>query len=148
MNKVIMIGRLTADPEIRYSAGANQTCIANFSIAVDRKFKREGEPEADFFYCTEFGKGAEFAEKWFKKGIKVVVEGRLQNDSYTNKDGQKVTTTKIIVEAQEFAESKSSSTQANNVPSNDGKSVNGKNTKSGDGFMNIPEGIDEELPFA
>lgn len=148
MNKVIMIGRLTADPEIRYSTGVNQTCIANFTIAVDRKFKREGEPEADFFFCTEFGKGAEFAEKWFKKGIKVVVEGRLQNDSYTNKDGQKVTATKIIVETQEFAESKSSASQTDNLPSNSKNAVNGKNTKSDDGYMNIPDGIEEELPFA
>ena len=147
MNLVVMVGRLTADPEIRYSNGQNQTCIANFSIAVDRRFKREGEPEADFFKCVEFGKSAEFAEKYFKKGMKIAITGRLENNNYTNKDGQKVYSTQIAVETQEFAESKSSASQTDNSSTNSRNAVNGENTKSDDGFMNIPEGLEEELPF-
>lgn len=147
MNTVAMVGRLTADPEIRYSTGQNQTCIANFTIAVDRRFKREEEPEADFFKCVEFGKSAEFAEKYFKKGTKIAITGRLENNNYTNKDGQKVYSTQIAVETQEFAESKSSASQTDNSPTNSKNAVNDKNTKSDDGFMNIPDGVDEELPF-
>lgn len=140
MNKVIMMGRLTRDPEIRYSQGADQIAIARFSLAVDRRWKREGEPEADFFNCTAFGKLAEFAEKYLRQGIKVVVTGRIQNDNYTNREGQKVYSVQIIVEEMEFAESK-----------------NGGNTKhegqqppsyTGDGFMQIPDGAEEELPFS
>lgn len=143
MNKVIQIGRLTRDPEVRYSQGQNATCIANFSIAVDRKFKREGEPTADFFNCTCFGKQGEFCEKYLRKGTKVALVGRLQNESYTNRDGANVTATKIMVEDIEFAESKN----AGGASENNGGSRPTPTGGAGDGFMNIPDGIDEELPF-
>ena len=103
MNKVILVGRLTRDPEIRYSQGANAMAIARFSIAVDRRFKREGEPDADFFNCSAFGKQAEFVERYLKQGTKMVVVGRIQNDNYTNKDGQKVYSVQIMVDELEFA---------------------------------------------
>ena len=133
MNKVIMMGRLTREPEI--SSSASGTTFARFSIAVDRKFKKEGEPDADFFNCTSFGKQAEFVEKYLKKGTKIVVSGRLQNNNYTNKDGQKVYDVRIMVEEIEFAESKG----------NDGASTE---KKPGNDFLNIPEGLVEELPFS
>ena len=138
MNKVILMGRLTRDPEVRYTQGDNAMAIARYSLAVDRRFKRDGEPDADFINCVAFGKSGEFAEKYLKKGTKVAVVGRIQTGSYTNKDGQKVYTTDVVVEEQEFAESKNSSSSDNNqsAPTN-------KNTD----FMNIPDGIDEELPF-
>jgi single-strand DNA-binding protein len=137
MNKVILMGRLTSDPEIRYSQG-NTSAIARFSLAVDRKFKRDGEPTADFFNLTAFGKQAEFCEKYLRKGIKVVTSGRLQNNNYTNKDGQMVYSTQILVEEIEFAESKAAS-ESNSNPV--------EQKPSSDGFMNIPDGADEELPF-
>mgnify|MGYP002672132012 CR=1 FL=1 len=146
MNKAIMMGRLTRDPEVRYSQGANSTAIARFSIAVNRRIKREGEPDADFFSCTCFGKQAEFVEKYLHKGVKVVLSGRIQNDNYTNKDGQMVYSVRIMVDEIEFAESKNASAgNANAAPAgnNNGSSSAG----SGYGFMNIPDGIDEELPF-
>ena len=138
MNKVILMGRLTRDPEVRYTQGDNAMAIARYSLAVDRRFKRDGEPDADFINCVAFGKSGEFAEKYLKKGTKVAVVGRIQTGSYTNKDGQKVYTTDVVVEEQEFAESKNSGSSNNNqsAPAN-------KNTD----FMNIPDGIDEELPF-
>ena len=138
MNKVILMGRLTRDPEVRYTQGDNAMAIARYSLAVDRRFKRDGEPDADFINCVAFGKSGEFAEKYLKKGTKVAVVGRIQTGSYTNKDGQKVYTTDVVVEEQEFAESKNSGSSDNNqsAPAN-------KNTY----FMNIPDGIDEELPF-
>lgn len=141
MNKVILMGRLTRDPEVRYSQGENAAAIARYTLAVDRRFNRNGEENtADFINCVAFGKSGEFAEKYFTKGIKVVVTGRIQTGSYTNKDGIKVYTTDIVVEDQEFAESKKSSSDSGagrtNVPA-----------ASDDGFMNIPDGIDEELPF-
>lgn len=136
MNKVILMGRLTRDPEVRYSQGANTTAVARYSLAVDRRFKRDGEPEADFFNCTAFGKAAEFAEKYLKQGTKIAITGRIENDNYTNKDGQKVYGTKIVIEEQEFAESKSSTEK---------KAPEAKPDENG--FMNIPDGIDEELPF-
>ena len=138
MNKVILMGRLTRDPEVRYTQGDNAMAIARYSLAVDRRFKRDGEPDADFINCVAFGKSGEFAEKYLKKGTKIAVVGRIQTGSYTNKDGQKVYTTDVVVEEQEFAESKNSSSSDNNqsAPAN-------KNTD----FMNIPDGIDEELPF-
>ena len=148
MNKVILMGRLTRDPEIRYSQGANALAIARYSLAVNRTFKREGEPEADFFNCTCFGRTAEFAEKYLKQGTKVVVVGRIQNDNYTNKEGQKVYSVQIIVEEQEFAESKNASSEMGGFQS--GFQPTSRPTPSaaaGDGFMNIPDGIDEELPF-
>ena len=110
MNKVILMGRLTRDPEVRYSQGASQTAVARFSIAVDRRFgKREGEPDADFFNCTAFGKTAEFVERYLHKGTKIALSGRIQNDNYTNKEGQMVYSVRIIVDDVEFAESKNAS---------------------------------------
>ena len=138
MNKCTLIGRLTRDPEVRYTQGDNAMAIARYSLAVDRRFKRDGEPDADFINCVAFGKSGEFAEKYLKKGTKVAVVGRIQTGSYTNKDGQKVYTTDVVVEEQEFAESKNSGSSDNNQSA----PVN-KNTD----FMNIPDGIDEELPF-
>ena len=137
MNKWIGMGRLTKKPEIRYSQGPNPTAIASFIIVVDRKFKRDGEPDADFFNCTAFGKQAEFCEKYLDKGTKIVVVGRIQNDNYTNKDGQKVYSTKVMVDEIEFAESKKA----------DSESAPKEQKADKDGFVSIPEGIDEELPF-
>ncbi|MCM1045582.1 MAG: single-stranded DNA-binding protein [Candidatus Gastranaerophilales bacterium] len=153
MNKVILMGRLTRDPEVRYSQGASQTAVARFSVAVDRRFKRDGEPDADFFNCTAFGKQAEFIERYLHKGTKIVLSGRVQNDNYTNKDGQMVYSVRIIVEEIEFAESKNASSQ--NAGGYDNYGNNGgfgggapaPASGAGDGFMNIPDGIDEELPF-
>ena len=145
MNKVILMGRLTRDPEVRYSAGENALAIARYTLAVDRRFRRDGEATADFINCVSFGRTAEFAEKYFRQGLKIVVSGRIQTGSYTNRDGQKVYTTEVVVEEQEFAESKNSS-------GSDGGYTGGGNrapepSGAGDGFMNIPDGIDEELPF-
>ncbi len=147
MNKVILMGRLTRDPEVRYSQGASQTAVARFSVAVDRRFKREGEPDADFFNCTAFGKQAEFIERYLRKGVKVVICGRIQNDNYTNKDGQMVYSVRVMVDEIEFAESKNAST--GNEGGYNGGFGGGSPAPSGagDGFMNIPDGIDEELPF-
>lgn len=131
------MGRLTRDPEIKYTQGENSMAIARYTLAVDRRFKRDGEPTADFINCVAFGRGAEFTEKYFRQGLKVVVTGRIQTGSYTNKDGQKVYTTDVVVEEQEFAESKATSQQKPSGPAPD----------NSDGFMNIPDGIDEELPF-
>lgn len=143
MNKVILMGRLTRDPEVRYSSGENQTTIARYSLAVDRRRgKNDDQPSADFINCVAFGRSAEFAEKYFHKGLKITVAGRIQTGSYTNKDGQKVYTTDVVVEEQEFAESKAASGNAgNSAPAGNPEPSNG------DGFMNIPDGIDEELPF-
>lgn len=137
MNKVILVGRMTRDPEVRYSTGENANAVARFSLAVDRRFKREGEQTADFINCVAFGKTAEFLEKYGRKGVKFVVEGRIQTGSYTNKDGVKVYTTDVAVENVEFAESKNSNDTAN-VPSS---------VAAEGGFMEIPDGVDEELPF-
>jgi single-strand DNA-binding protein len=141
MNKIILMGRLTRDPEVRYSQGENSMAIASFSIAVNRKFKREGEPEADFFNCTAFGKQAEFVEKYLKQGTKVLITGRVQNNNYTNKEGQKVYSVQIMVEEIEFTESKAAAT--GNTPS-----FNPNGVTDANGFMNIPESLAEELPFA
>lgn len=139
MNKVILMGRLTRDPEIRYTQGENATAIARFNLAVDRKYKREGEPTADFISCVAFGKTAEFIEKYCRQGTKLVVEGRIQTGSYTNNDGQKVYTTDVVVENVEFAESKASS---------EGASRPEPTSATGDGFMNIPDNVEDEgLPF-
>ena len=136
------MGRLTRDPEVRYSQGGeNSLAIARYTLAVDRRFKRNGDDQtADFIGCVAFGRNAEFAEKYFRQGLKVVVTGRIQTGSYTNKDGQKVYTTDVVVEEQEFAESKATSQQNQQKPS-------GPAPDNSDGFMNIPDGIDEELPF-
>lgn len=143
MNKVILMGRLTRDPEIRYAQNENGTAVARYSLAVDRRFKRDGDQDADFIGCVVFGKGAEFAEKYLAKGMKIVVTGRIQTGSYTNKEGQKVYTTDVVVEEQEFAESKAASQGNGGGYQNAGSN----NSTSGDGFMNIPDGVDEELPF-
>ena len=136
MNKVILCGRLVRDPEVRYSQGANVMAIARFSIAVDRQFKKDGEPNADFINCIAFGKTAETIEKMVAKGTKLLIEGKWQTGSYTNKDNQKVYTNDCLVERFEFCESKGSS---NAAPQS--------SPVSSDGFMNIPDGIDAELPF-
>ena len=152
MNKVILMGRLTRDPEVRYSAGENSMAIARYTIAVDRRFKRDGEATADFIGCVAFGRQAEFAEKYFRQGIKIAISGRIQTGSYVNKDGQKVYTTDVVVEEQEFAESKAAAGErgAGFQPqqnSNPFQSAPAPSAAAGDGFMNIPDGIDEELPF-
>ena len=136
MNKIILMGRLVRDPEI--SSSTSGTTFARYSIAVDRKFKKEGEPTADFFNCTSFGKQAEFVERYLKKGTKIVVSGRLENNNYTNKDGQKVYDVRIMVEDVEFAESKSESSN----------SATYSDQPSGNDFLNIPDGLVEELPFS
>lgn len=147
MNKAILMGRLTRDPEVRYTQGDNQMAIARYTLAVDRRFNRNGdENTADFISCVAFGKAGEFAERYFRKGTKIAVTGRIQTGSYTNKDGVKVYTTDVVVEEQEFAESKNSN-------SNSESGFGGGNSQpvapmaASDGFMNIPDGIDEELPF-
>ena len=143
MNKVVLVGRIVRDPEVRYSQGENTTAVARYTIAVDRRFKRDGEPTADFINCVTFGKSAEFVEKYFRKGLRISISGRITTNSYTNKDGIKVYTTEVTVEEQEFAESKSES-EANKANNHQTTSAN---TSSGDGFMNVPDGIPEELPF-
>lgn len=150
MNKVILMGRLTRDPEVRYSAGENALAIARYTLAVDRRFRRDGEASADFISCVCFGRSAEFAEKYFRQGLKIAVSGRIQTGSYTNRDGQKVYTTEVVVEDQEFAESKTASDNyAASHPQTSAPtpSMPGPGAASADGFMNIPDGIDEELPF-
>ena len=150
MNKVILMGRLTRDPDVRYSAGENALAIARYTLAVDRRFRRDGEATADFISCVAFGRVAEFAERYFHQGIRIVVSGRIQTGSYTNREGQKVYTTEVVVEEQEFAESKSASDQyAASHPSAPAPSAAAPtpSAASADGFMNIPDGIDEELPF-
>ena len=149
MNKVILMGRLTRDAEIRYSQGDNSMAIARFSLAVDRRGRRDSnsseEQTADFINCVAFGRTADFLERFGRKGTKFVVEGRIQTGSYTNKDGQRVYTTDVVVENLEFAESK------NAAGGNDGGFTPAERPApsgaAGDGFMNIPDGIDEELPF-
>ena len=156
MNKVILMGRLTRDPEVRYSAGENSLAIARYTLAVDRRFKRDGEATADFISCVAFGRTAEFAEKYFRQGLKIAISGRIQTGSYVNREGQKVYTTEVVVEDQEFAESKAASEShqsgfgsgygapAGSAPA---APAAGTGSASADGFMNIPDGIDEELPF-
>lgn len=151
MNKVILMGRLTRDPEVRYSAGENSMAIARYTLAVDRRFRRDGEATADFISCVAFGRQAEFAERYFRQGIRIVVTGRIQTGSYTNRDGNKVYTTDVVVEEQEFAESKATSDShmshapAMGAPAHTAPTPSAAST---DGFMNIPDGIDEELPFS
>ena len=146
MNKVILMGRLTRDPEVRYSQGENALAIARYSLAVDRRFNRCGdENTADFINCVAFGKSGEFAERYFRKGTKILVSGRIQTGSYTNKDGVKVYTTEVVAEDQEFAESKNSSAGSNGGFTGGNRAP--EPSGAGDGFMNIPDGIDEELPF-
>lgn len=144
MNKVILMGRLTRDPEMRNSNGESNTAIARYTLAVDRRYKREGDAGADFISCVAFGRSAEFAQKYFRQGLKVVITGRIQTGSYTNRDGNKVYTTDVAVEDQEFAESKAAAQEANSRPQQKPEPM----PVDADGFMNIPDGIDEELPFA
>ena len=144
MNRVILMGRLTRDPDVRYSQGSDAMAIARYTLAVDRRGKRDGgndQQSADFISCVAFKNNAEFAEKYLRQGTKVVIEGHIQTGSYTNKDGQKVYTTDVIIDSQEFAESKASNSDSYTAPSRPEPS------SVGDGFMNIPDGIDEELPF-
>ena len=146
MNKVILMGRLTRDPEVRYSQGEQATAIARYTVAVDRRFRRDGDSQsADFIGCVAFGRQAEFAEKYLRKGIKIALTGRIQTGSYTNRDGQKVYTTDVVVEEHYFVESKN----ANNGNASNSQSApqNNQPAASNDGFMSIPEGIEEELPF-
>ena len=139
MNKVILVGRLTRDPDVRYTGEGNSMAVARYTLAVDRRFKREGEPTADFINCVAFGKSAEFVDKYLHKGTKMVVSGRLQTSSYTNKDGQKVYTTDVIIEEQEFAESKSASA---------GSATSAPTGQKDTSFMNVPDNLgSEELPF-
>ena len=146
MNKVILMGRLTRDAEIRYSQGESSTAIARFSLVVDRRFRRDNEEQtADFINCVAFGRTAEFLERFGRKGTKFVLEGRIQTGSYTNKDGQRVYTTDVVAENVEFAESKNNSSAGNDFGG--APSAPSPSGAAGDGFMNIPEGIDEELPF-
>lgn len=135
MNKFIGLGRLTRNPDIRYTTGEQPMCVARYTIAIDRKVKKEGQPNADFISCVAFGKLGEFAENYLKQGTKIAVEGRIQTGSYTNKDGQKIYTTDIVVESQEFAESKKPS-EGQEEP-----------TETNDGYMDIPESALEDLPF-
>lgn len=138
MNKVILLGRLTRDAEIRYSNGNEPMAIARYTLAVDRRRVQDGQQSADFISCVSFGKAGEFMEKYGKKGQKFCIEGRIQTGSYTNKDGQKVYTTDVVTENIEFAESRGNSRQQSNEP---------QDCYSGDGFINIPEGIEDEMPF-
>lgn len=154
MNKVILMGRLVRDPEVRYSG---EMAVARYTLAVERKFKQEGENSADFIGCVAFGRAAEFAENYLHKGIKIAITGRIQTGSYTNKDGQRVYTTDVVVEEQEFCESKTqNSANGSSATNGSRQGTNGSRTQGSasapystgsDGFINIPDGIDEELPF-
>ena len=148
MNKVILMGRVTRDPEVRYSQGERPVAVARYTLAVNRTFKRAGEPDADFINCVTFGRSAEFAERYFRQGIRIVVSGRIQTGSYTNRDGVKVYTTDVIVEDQEFAESKAASEQSAASYGARQEAAPAPSAPVGDGFMNIPDGLDEELPFS
>ena len=150
MNKVILMGRLTRDPEVRYSSGERSMAIARYTLAVDRRGRRsEGsEQTADFIPCVAFDKAGEFAEKYFRQGMRVLISGRIQTGSYTNKEGQKVYTTDVIIEDQEFADSKNSSGGSTSSGYNESFRPSPENASS-EGFMNIPDGVDDEgLPFS
>ncbi|MBC5660498.1 single-stranded DNA-binding protein [Anaerosacchariphilus sp. NSJ-68] len=153
MNKVILMGRLTRDPDVRYSQGESATAVARYTLAVDRRFRRDGDASADFIGCVAFGRQAEFAEKYLRQGTKIAITGRIQTGSYTNREGQKVYTTDVVVEEQEFAESKAAAGehaggfQSQQNQANPFQSAPTPSAAAGDGFMNIPDGIDEELPF-
>lgn len=169
MNKVILMGRLTRNPDVRYSQGERSTCVARYTLAVNRRFRREGDQDADFINCVAFGRQGEFAEKYLKQGTKIVISGRIQTGSYTNREGVKVYTTDVIVEEQDFAESKAASAgynggyqqgsfqqgggyqspqpEAAQAPQPTMTSRPEPGEAVSDGFMTIPEGIEEELPF-
>ena len=146
MNKVILIGRLTRDPEVRYSQGAEPLAIARYTLAVDRRGRRDANSDqtADFISCVAFGRNGEFAEKYLKQGTKIAVTGRIQTGSYTNKDGNKVYTTDVVVEEHEFVESKASSSEGGNYHFEDRPAPA---NASAEGFMSIPDGIENDLPF-
>lgn len=140
MNRVILMGRLTRDPEVRYTSGENSMAVTRYTLAIDRSVKKQGEQSADFINCVAFSKAAEFAEKYFRQGMRVLVSGRLQTGNYTNKDGHKVYTTDVILDSQEFADSKGENAK--------GMSSYNSSGIDADGFMNIPDGVDDEgLPF-
>ena len=140
MNRVILMGRLTRDPEVRYTSGENSMAVARYTLAIDRAIKKQGEQSADFINCVAFSKAAEFAEKYFRQGMRVLVSGRLQTGNYTNKDGQRVYTTDVILDSQECADSKGENAK--------GISNHNSSGIDADGFMNIPDGVDDEgLPF-
>lgn len=148
MNKVILMGRLTRDPEVRYTQGNNSMAVGRYTLAVDRRFKKDGEATADFINCVAFGKQAEFAERYFRQGLKVIISGRIQTGSYTNREGRKVYTTDIVVEEQDFAESKGDSGRNSGTKTGETTRAAGQLTEDADGFMNIPDGIEEEMPFS
>ena len=142
MNRVILMGRVVRDPDVRYAQGGDNMAIARYTLAVDRRGRRnDNEQSADFISCVAFKNNAEFAEKYLRQGTKIAVEGHIQTGSYTDKNGNKVYTTDVIIDSQEFAESKSTSGNDTTAPSRPAPSA------AGDGFMNIPDGLDEELPF-
>lgn len=145
MNSIVIVGRAVRDAEVRYSTGEKSTAYGNYTLAVDRPYKKDGDKETDFIMCKVVGKTAEFAEKYIAKGVKMIVRGRMQIDNYTDKDGNKRQSAYIFVEQQEFAESKSASQQNNNVQA--GQSPYGNMPIDSDGFMNIPADIEEEVPF-
>ena len=147
MNKVILMGRLTRDPDVRYSAGENSTAVARYTLAVDRRFRRDGDSAtADFIGCVAFGRQAEFAEKYLRQGTKIAITGRIQTGSYTNREGQKVYTTDVVVEEQEFAESKNAA--GNNGGGYQQEDRPAPGNASADGFMDIPTGLTgNDLPF-
>ena len=145
MNKVVLMGRLTKNPEIKYAGKDNDMAVARYTLAVNRRYKRDGEQEADFISCVAFGKAGEFAEKYLTKGMMIGVTGRIQTGSYDDKDGKKVYTTDVIVATQEFCEKKGSTDDGNSSAAP--KSNNNKGKKTDDGFMNIPDDVDDELPF-
>ena len=134
MNKVIFIGRLTRDPEVRYG-GADHTAVAHYSIAVERRVRKDGDPEADFFNCVSFGKQAEFVERYLRKGVKVALDGEMRNNNYTNKEGKMVYTMQVVTSSIEFAESKRAADE-HLAPAPDEN-----------GFMNLADGLEEEMPF-
>lgn len=143
MNRVILMGRLVRDPDVRYTSGEKPTAVARYTLAVDRKFKRDGEQTADFISCVAFGKQGQFAENYLHQGMKMVVVGRIQTGSYTNKDGQRVYTTDVVVEEHEFAESKSANESPGALYDTPKRAPN----VDSDGFMDIPAGIEDQLPF-
>lgn len=164
MNKVILMGRLTRNPDVRYGTGEGAMAVARYTLAVDRRFRRDGGQDADFIGCVAFGRQAEFAEKYLKQGTKIAITGRIQTGSYTNRDGVKVYTTDVVVEDQEFAESKASAANYNgggfapqdnfqsapapmSAPQAPARPNPGSAAGAEEGFMAIPEGIEEELPF-
>ena len=148
MNKVVLMGRLTRDPDVRYTQGDRPLAVARYTLAVNRRFKRDNEPDADFINCVAFGRAGEFAEKYFRQGMRVLVSGRLQTGSYVNKEGQKVYTTEVILDDQEFADSKGAASEMGGYAQAAPSQRPAPTSAIGDGFMNIPDGVEDEgLPF-